>query len=402
MSYELLKNYTRSSEGSEEARGYESIAGDELSFKDSVGVLVQYSLINKSEGTGSFSIHAVVHDWSLYNIVDDQTKEQLCVRAICIVAESIPPTKDAGDMQAARKLLPHARMAATRHVKMKEVANIEFELYQVAYFMQDWESLQEVEGLYLRALRGFEQAWGAKHTLTLDTVNNLGNLYRNQGKMKDAEEMYLRALRGKEEAWGAKHTSTLDTVKRLAIIYKDRARMYYIFELKSRLRIPSHVITGQFDSPKHVLPLVIGLCSRFPLSNSNLLGIVGRVLLWTGDRENAQLAFQNQITKTGDVWSHGYTLCDSCEERLTMSTKRFVCMACCDVDLYKTCHREYDVLDAIEEATTGCTGHRFLVVPQPDPYPTKSLNNQRLSAWMSQMLQRYPIALEPERSYSPK
>jgi tetratricopeptide (TPR) repeat protein len=225
MSYELLENYTRSSEGSEEARGCESIAGDELSFKDSVGVLVQYSLVNQSEGTGSFSIHAVVHDWSLYNIVDDQTKEQLCVRAIRIVAESIPPTKGAGDMRAARKLLPHARMAATRHVKMREVANLELKLHQVAYFMQDWESSQEVEGLYVRALRGYEEAWGAKHTSTLSTVNNFGALYRKQGKMKEAEEMYLRALRGYEEAWGAKHMSTLDTVYDLGNLYRDQGEV---------------------------------------------------------------------------------------------------------------------------------------------------------------------------------
>jgi tetratricopeptide (TPR) repeat protein len=225
MSYELLENYTRSSEGSEEARGCGSIAGDELSFRDSIGVLVQYSLVNQSEGTGSFSIHAVVHDWSLYNIVDHQTKEQLCMRAIRMVAESIPPTKDAGDMRAARKLLPHARMAATRHVKMREVANLELKLHQVACFMQDWESSQEVESLYVRALRGYEEAWGAKHTSTLQTVNNLGALYADQGKMKEAEEMFLRALRGKEEAWGAKHTSTLQTVNNLGALYADQGKM---------------------------------------------------------------------------------------------------------------------------------------------------------------------------------
>jgi tetratricopeptide (TPR) repeat protein len=234
MSYELLENYIRSSEGSEEARDCESIAGDELSFKDSVGVLVQYSLVNRSEGTGSLSIHAVVHDWSLYNVIDDPTKGQLCVRAIRIVAESIPPTKNAGDMPAARKLLPHARMAATRHVKMREVEDLQLELYQVAYFMSDWESSQEVVSLYLRALRGYEEARGAKHTSTLDTVNNLGLLYADQGKMKEAEEMYLRALRGFEEAWGAKHTSTLDTVNNLGLLYWKQGKMKEAEEMYMR------------------------------------------------------------------------------------------------------------------------------------------------------------------------
>jgi hypothetical protein len=46
--------------------------------------------------------------------------------------------------------------------------------------------------MYLRALQGKEKALGAEHTSTLDTVNNLGNLYNNQGKMAEAEVMYLR------------------------------------------------------------------------------------------------------------------------------------------------------------------------------------------------------------------
>jgi hypothetical protein len=53
--------------------------------------------------------------------------------------------------------------------------------------------------MYLRALKGKEEVWGPKHTSTLDTVNNLGLLYADQGKMKEAEEICLRALKGYEE-----------------------------------------------------------------------------------------------------------------------------------------------------------------------------------------------------------
>ena len=41
---------------------------------------------------------------------------------------------------------------------------------------------------------------GAEHTLTLDTVNNLSPLYKNQGKLAkaeaEAEAMYVQALQG--------------------------------------------------------------------------------------------------------------------------------------------------------------------------------------------------------------
>ena len=65
--------------------------------------------------------------------------------------------------------------------------------------------MKEAEDMYLRALTGYEKAWGSEHTSTLRTVNNLGLLYSNQGKMKEAEDMYLRALTGYEKSWGPEH-----------------------------------------------------------------------------------------------------------------------------------------------------------------------------------------------------
>jgi tetratricopeptide (TPR) repeat protein len=50
--------------------------------------------------------------------------------------------------------------------------------------------------MYNRALAGYEKALGPEHTSTLDTVNNLGILYADQGRLEDAEMMYNRALAG--------------------------------------------------------------------------------------------------------------------------------------------------------------------------------------------------------------
>ena len=41
--------------------------------------------------------------------------------------------------------------------------------------------------MYKRALKGKKASWGQEHTSTLDTVNNLGNLYKNQGRFREAE-----------------------------------------------------------------------------------------------------------------------------------------------------------------------------------------------------------------------
>jgi len=50
------------------------------------------------------------------------------------------------------------------------------------------------ETMYLRALKGYEKAWGAEHMSMLDTADNLGPLCADQGKIAEAEAMYVRAL----------------------------------------------------------------------------------------------------------------------------------------------------------------------------------------------------------------
>ncbi|KAK4118129.1 hypothetical protein N657DRAFT_717609 [Parathielavia appendiculata] len=55
-------------------------------------------------------------------------------------------------------------------------------------------TLTWLESIGKRALRGREKALGPQRTSTLGTVNNLGNLYADQGRFNDAEAMYERAL----------------------------------------------------------------------------------------------------------------------------------------------------------------------------------------------------------------
>ncbi|KAF6793061.1 NB-ARC domain-containing protein [Colletotrichum musicola] len=64
--------------------------------------------------------------------------------------------------------------------------------------------LKEAEAMYERALQGKEKALGPDHTSTLSTVNNLGNLYKDQDRLKEAEAMYERALQGYEKAFQGK------------------------------------------------------------------------------------------------------------------------------------------------------------------------------------------------------
>ena len=87
------------------------------------------------------------------------------------------------------------------------------DLHCLAYLYRQSNRIAAAEKMYMRALQGYEKAWGAQHPSTLDTANSLGMLYADQGKMAEAEAMYLRALQGKEKAWRAEHIWTLDAVR---------------------------------------------------------------------------------------------------------------------------------------------------------------------------------------------
>jgi len=61
----------------------------------------------------------------------------------------------------------------------------------------------------------------------LDWVfHNLGDLRSDEGKLAEAEKMYIRALQGCEKALGLDHTSTLDTVNNLGNLYADPERSW--------------------------------------------------------------------------------------------------------------------------------------------------------------------------------
>ncbi|CAN9242765.1 unnamed protein product [Alternaria alternata] len=80
--------------------------------------------------------------------------------------------------------------------------------------------------MYERALRGFEEALGVGHSSTLNTVNNLGSLYADQGKLDEAEKMYERALRGYEALSTVRvqqYLPALNTVQNMGDLYPKQA-----------------------------------------------------------------------------------------------------------------------------------------------------------------------------------
>jgi tetratricopeptide (TPR) repeat protein len=103
--------------------------------------------------------------------------------------------------------------------------------------------------MFKGALQGQEKALGVEHIPTLGTVNNLGLLYKSQGKFGETEKMYKRALQGYEKALGSKngltHIPALNTVYNLGLLYdskgeKESSRAIYLRALEGYEKVYGH------------------------------------------------------------------------------------------------------------------------------------------------------------------
>ena len=69
-----------------------------------------------------------------------------------------------------------------------------FALHCLPYFGKSLQRARQTEKSRRHVPAGIrrkKKAWGPDHTSTLDTVNNLGLLYSDQGKLAEAEALYL-------------------------------------------------------------------------------------------------------------------------------------------------------------------------------------------------------------------
>jgi hypothetical protein len=106
------------------------------------------------------------------------------------------------------------------------------------------------------------------------------------------------------------------------------------------------------------------LCEKFGAVWPSFFSILGRILIWAGQDNDAVIAFQHQFRLAESRPEQGGTVCDSCGKELSTGMERFVCKACIDIDLCNKCYTDYEIDRRISrESAENCQMHLFLVVP---------------------------------------
>ncbi|KAF3012728.1 hypothetical protein E8E15_001973 [Penicillium rubens] len=239
-----------------------------LAFKIGMKSLIGFSLLESKQQEGSYAMHPVVQDWCLHiaNTNENVNWMQLNELALISVGYSVPSASNRDYSELQRRLLPHANYVRHQDWSGDNIA-LWGAFHGLGNLYYDQGKLKEAEEMYQRAVVGKEKALGPDHTSTLATISNLGPVYKAQGKLKEAGEMHQRALVGYEKVLGPDHTSTLAIVNNLGPVYQAQGKLKEAEEMYQRALAGYEKALG----PDHTSTLsTVGNLGNFNYNQSNL------------------------------------------------------------------------------------------------------------------------------------
>ena len=205
---------------------FETAVGTKFDFKARIKTLLAFSLIETKPQGGSYRLHPVVQGWCIHVAATENRISRLRELALVCIGYMVPGSDERDYARVQQRLLPHADYLFQKQMtyEANDTAICGAFLW-LGNLYSDQGKLKEAEVMYQRALAGYEQALGPDHMFTLDTVNSLGSLYKHQDKLKEAEMMYQRALAGYEQAFSPDYTPTLLTINNLGNLYKHQGKL---------------------------------------------------------------------------------------------------------------------------------------------------------------------------------
>ncbi|WP_223638291.1 tetratricopeptide repeat protein [Corallococcus sp. EGB] len=130
-------------------------------------------------------------------------------------------TNNLFSMDKRRRMGAFASQEATLNENQSAYAE---SLNNLANLYQQQGLYSRAEPLYARALDLREMVLGKHHLTVAESLNNLALLYREQGLYSRAEPLYVRALALRESALGKEDPLVADSLDTLATLYQDQGQ----------------------------------------------------------------------------------------------------------------------------------------------------------------------------------
>ena len=197
------------------------IATSAISFKEAMSILRSYSMVESETEESGYSIHTVVHKWILlrYGLESHFDIGWLALRLVGCAVSAIYEPKCKISRQ---RLLPHAVMCSNVATRLEENSTPnqdQRDEISVTDKEDRYGAIDNLGILYSSSRRWQEAAlmhdlaltWAPEEISRLETFNNLGCLYRAQGKYDEAEKQFRRALEGYKKEFSTQQAPKLDT-----------------------------------------------------------------------------------------------------------------------------------------------------------------------------------------------
>ncbi|PKX99538.1 uncharacterized protein P174DRAFT_448002 [Aspergillus novofumigatus IBT 16806] len=208
---------------------FRQVVSNAFKFLKSMRTLIDFSLIETKED-GSYSMHPVVQDWCRHIVGETSEEDKLTMKAIALasVGYTVPLRSERQYWLLQQRLLLHADQMCEAIINVAvfvQDRSLLKAIQQVGNLYFDQGKLRDAEAMYQQALTGFMQVLGSDDASTLGAMHSLGNLYNDQGRFSEAEQMYQKALVGYEKKLGHDDPDTLTTIHYLGDLYRDQGKL---------------------------------------------------------------------------------------------------------------------------------------------------------------------------------
>ena len=198
----------------------------EFDFTQKIQILLDYSLIETRYEISSYAIHPIIHDWCFH--LSGTSNDEIAALAVSVIGSACHSTDSSAKWLHRKRLIDHCGYVHFWIGKKPQTVENNERWEQVLYFsyhaIGDFSSeqgkMKEAEDMYLRALTGYEKAWGLDHKKPLDTRYNLADICKERSLFKNAAQHLELVIEGYSKILGPEHWETVDAVNQLETITK--------------------------------------------------------------------------------------------------------------------------------------------------------------------------------------
>jgi tetratricopeptide (TPR) repeat protein len=213
-------------------------------FEDDVNILMSFDLVMADVNGSQFSMHRLVQfstkTWlELYDELE-RWKE----RYATLMDENYPVGRYE-NWTVCQALFPHAQAAVGCQPKdTKALQAWASVLFKASWYASGMGQYEIAHSMGSTSFSVMESILGAEHTYTLDSLNNLGQVFCQQGNYYNAEAIQQRALETTRRVLGEDDPLTLACIGNLASTYSDQGRWKEAEELQLQVMEISNKTIG--------------------------------------------------------------------------------------------------------------------------------------------------------------